>query len=246
MNLRIQIVRKAIRTLEKALFYPRLRKRLMNYYGNVSATPILILDVGANRGQSIDFFKKLFRNSIIHSFEPLPQLFQGLTKYKSDPQIFLNNLCIVSPLLLKINGTKTVFYESILDETSTLILPDATSGYQVLKARLLGQTVDGLYKKIEVDATTVDLYCFENQINKIDILKIDVEGYELGVLEGCTVLFDANRIECVVLESHEDDMRESSKNDIDNLLMSAGLQIVSRIRHPFGKFFEEVWIKTSV
>jgi hypothetical protein len=133
-----------------------------------------------------------------------------------------------------------------LDETSTLVLPDPTSSYQYLKARLLGQNLDKLYKKIEVNATTIDQYCIENRIDKIDILKIDVEGYELGVLEGCTALLESNRILCVLLESHEDDMRKSSKEDIDKLLMSSDLQLISRIRHPFGRFFEEIWVKNSV
>ena len=36
----------------------------------------LIMDVGANEGQSIDRFKKIFKNSIIHCFEPLPDEFK--------------------------------------------------------------------------------------------------------------------------------------------------------------------------
>jgi FkbM family methyltransferase len=175
----------------------------------------------------------------------LPHVFSGLIKYKSDPQIYLNNTCVVSPLLLKNKGAEVVFWESILDETSTLILPDPTSSYQTLKARLLGRNVDKLYRKTKVKAITLDLYCTEHRIDKIDILKIDVEGYELGVLEGCTDLLASNRIVCVVLESHDDDMRKSSKGEIDKLLISADMLLTSRIRHPFGNFFEEIWIKNS-
>ena len=242
MTMRIKIIRNAIWILEKVFFYPKLKKELIKIQ-RLYAPPILILDVGTNRGQSIDFFRSLFNNSIIHCFEPLPHVFSGLIKYKTDPQIYLNNTCVVSPLLLKTKGAEVVFWESILDETSTLILPDPTSSYQTLKAKLLGRDVDKLYRKIKVKAITLDLYCTENRIDKIDILKIDVEGYELGVLEGCTDLLASNGILCVVLESHDDDMRTSSKGDIDKLLISSNLQLTSRIRHPFGNFFEEIWIK---
>ena len=244
MNLRISIVRKVIWALEQIFFYPKLKRELLkNSRISVTIPPILIFDVGTNRGQSIDFFRTTFSNPIIHCFEPLPQLFSELIKYKSDSKIYLNNLCIVSPEFLKLNGTKIVFYESILDETSTLVLPDPDSSYQYLKSKLLGQSVDKLYKEIEVDATTLDLYCISRRISKIDILKIDVEGYELGVLEGCTTLLESNRVLCVVLESHENDMRRSSKGTIDKILISSNFQLISRIRHPFGKFFEEIWIR---
>ena len=32
----------------------------------------IIFDIGANQGQSIDRFLKIYKNSLIHSFEPLP------------------------------------------------------------------------------------------------------------------------------------------------------------------------------
>ena len=35
----------------------------------ISKSKPLILDVGAHEGQSVSYFKKLFPNSIIHSFE---------------------------------------------------------------------------------------------------------------------------------------------------------------------------------
>ena len=34
-----------------------------------------ILDIGAHHGQSVKYFKKLFPNSFIHSFEPDPDSF---------------------------------------------------------------------------------------------------------------------------------------------------------------------------
>ena len=45
---------------------------------------IMIFDVGANRGQSIDYFKKIYPTSIIHSFEPVKEEYQKLIhNYKS-------------------------------------------------------------------------------------------------------------------------------------------------------------------
>ena len=50
----------------------------------------LIMDVGANKGQSIKRFKDLFDNPIIHSFEPIQEEFEKIRdKHNFDKNIFL-------------------------------------------------------------------------------------------------------------------------------------------------------------
>ena len=39
---------------------------------------IVIFDIGANKGQSIERFKKIFPNCIIHAFEPIKYEFESL------------------------------------------------------------------------------------------------------------------------------------------------------------------------
>jgi len=56
------------------------------------------------------------------------------------------------------------------------------------------------YPRVEIDQRTLDSYQFED----VDIIKIDVEGYELLVLEGATTTISRNRpiiqIECVEIQ----------------------------------------------
>jgi hypothetical protein len=49
-------------------------------------------------------------------------------------------------------------------------------------------------------ATTLDIYCEERGIARIDLLKIDVEGAELQVLQGAQEMLRARRIGCVAFE----------------------------------------------
>jgi hypothetical protein len=52
----------------------------------------VIFDVGANQGQSIIRFKKIFPKSTIHAFEPNAIEFKKLIlKFKNDKSIILNN-----------------------------------------------------------------------------------------------------------------------------------------------------------
>jgi FkbM family methyltransferase len=41
---------------------------------------------------------------------------------------------------------------------------------------------------ISVECTTVDLFCVERNIKKIDVLKIDTEGFDLEVLKGAAAM----------------------------------------------------------
>ena len=55
----------------------------------------IIIDVGGSRGQSIEKFKKIFKNPIIHSFEPIKSDFEMMyKKFGEDKNIFLNNYAI--------------------------------------------------------------------------------------------------------------------------------------------------------
>lgn len=52
----------------------------------------------------------------------------------------------------------------------------------------------------EVPVTTLDAYCNENQIESIDLLKLDVQGFEAAVLGGAGTLLQEQRIALVYTE----------------------------------------------
>ena len=55
----------------------------------------VIFDVGANNGQSIIRYKKLYQSSIIHSFEPNVDEFNILKKkYDNHKDLYLNNVAV--------------------------------------------------------------------------------------------------------------------------------------------------------
>ncbi|MBU1864122.1 MAG: FkbM family methyltransferase, partial [Candidatus Omnitrophica bacterium] len=53
-------------------------------------------------------------------------------------------------------------------------------------------------EKVSID--TIDNYCSENNIQQIDLLKIDVEGHELDVLTGAEKMFKSCSIRIVSFE----------------------------------------------
>ncbi len=52
----------------------------------------------------------------------------------------------------------------------------------------------------ETPATTVDDYCESRKIERIDLLKIDVEGAEFQVMQGARGMLQSKRIRCLTFE----------------------------------------------
>jgi hypothetical protein len=61
-------------------------------------------------------------------------------------------------------------------------------------------------KKVPITVTTLDSFCEEHAIPRIDLLKIDTEGYELDVLKGARKMLERNHIGLIQFEFGECDL----------------------------------------
>jgi len=232
-KLRVEVIRLLIHWNEIILFYPKLRKYLTHQELN-------IIDVGANRGQSIDSFLSIHPKVHIHSFEPNKRLYKILKdKYHSNKEVTIAALGISDKI------GKSLFYENAIDLTSSLEEINPKSKYLDKKAKILGVKKDELIvDQYQIDVITINSFLIEHPNTYFDVLKIDIEGHELSCLKG---LFNSNRktypIRYIQLESHNDDMYLSNTKfeKIDDLLNKNGFIKVKDIKHGFGNFSELVY-----
>ena len=156
----------------------------------------IIFDIGANAGQSIEQYNKIFENPIIHAFEPQKNEIDILKdKFRNNQNIIINNLAV---------GNKE---ENL--EFNTYARRKASSFLKVkkdskwLRDKIRQTRVDKEKFTIEtfnIKVITLDNYVKNNRIDKVDILKIDTQGYEDQVLEGAENLIKNNRIEIIEIE----------------------------------------------
>lgn len=148
--------------------------------------PLCIFDAGANRGQFLNLALGCLRNRkvSVHCFEPSLSAFELLSEaaqHRSD--VFLNNCA-----LGKVAGRRPLFYDSKASVYASLTKGNLTHrGIEMNQCEM-------------VDVQTVDQYCLSRGIRQIDLLKIDVEGHELDVLEGASEMFRQSTVGFVTFE----------------------------------------------
>jgi FkbM family methyltransferase len=185
----------------------------------------IVFDVGANLGQSIKRFKKTFKSPIIHSFEPNYIAYSKLQNlYGNDKNIFLNNFAL---------GEKNCYKKfniSHKSDTSSFYNFKKNSRWILKRSKDLNLTPHNFVKeKVDIKVMTLDNYCNVNKVNKIDILKIDTQGYESKVLEGAKHSLKKNMISALEIEMILDDVYEiyNSFSDIEKNLVKNKYRLVA-------------------
>lgn len=152
-----------------------------------------ICDIGSwHLGQSIEFLE-LLPEAKVYAFEANPANYQTCQDIHSRLNgYFKTNLKVYNTALNDKPG-KIKFYP-VVDEN-----PGASSKYKFMQG-LTEEYFDKTWtqKEIEVDATTLDIWAKENNINNIDIIWIDVQGAELDVFEGAKETL--KNVKCIFTE----------------------------------------------
>ena len=119
----------------------------------------VIFDVGANVGQSIQKFRAQIPNCTIHSFEPSPTTFETLGQQASE----LMDVHLWNHALGSVPGRMT-FLENSHSEMSSF-LPLSNLGW------------GSVTKETLVEVKTIDQFCHDENVGRIDVLKSDTQGF---------------------------------------------------------------------
>jgi len=167
----------------------------------------LFLDIGAGQAESINRFKKILPNSIIHSFEPVEERIEiiknWLKTFPYNNNITLNHCAMGDKLEVK------TFYVNSKTKTSSFLKLNQK------------EESDWTKKEININVNTIDNYVKQNNINYIDYLKIDTQGYEEQVLKGSIETLKSSIVKYIEVEIILSDYYEKTTNfyDMEKILL---------------------------
>ncbi len=149
----------------------------------------VVFDAGAHHGYVSTFYRDLFPKGSIYAFEPFPESFNILTKRTaSSPTIHAFNMALS-------NGSGTAEFHVNPSSATNSLLPTDPQAPQIWGKGLLET-----YDKIKVQTITIDDFCRTHGIDRIHLLKLDVQGAEPLVLEGARQFLDSGKIDLIYTE----------------------------------------------
>lgn len=169
---------------------------ISNFISNDST----FIDVGANVGlfsSTMERFQRIYPNLEIHAFEANPDTFQRLKKTAAGTRIILYNNAISS------------------EEKNLEFVQGAVSHVFAVKEKANAYH----YKNSQIVTVAAKrLDSFEFSGNDL-VIKIDVEGHELEVLEGSQKLLALKRVKAIFLDGYANHLK------VINMLTSYGFEL---------------------
>ncbi len=158
----------------------------------------IIFDVGANVGSMTLAYRKRFPDAKLYSFEPVNETFHQLKEAtKNDSNIHCYQMALAAQ-----NGSGIINVGSKSGQNSLVIRQQSETNSQ------------------EVKLITLDDFIKKEEIEKIDILKIDVEGFECDVLRGAERTLESGKILYIFIETtfREGDKHHTQFSQIQEIL----------------------------
>ena len=204
-----------------------------------------VIDVGAHQGEFIVKLSKLFNVKNALSFEPNPKVFKILNNKTNDLQN--KNVLKTFNLGLGENNKTELLNVNIDTSSSSINKLNEESNYFIRKYRILNFFKNkNITKPVQIKVEKLSDILKKCEVNQIDLLKIDTEGYELSVLKG--VINNLKDIKVIYFEHHFDDMiiKKYKLNDIHSLLIENNFKKYFKIKMRFRKSFEYIYYNENL
>ncbi len=217
--------------------YSNKNKVIKFFKKKINQNLINVIDIGGHKGETINFFLKNFNINKIYVFEPNHHLYEVLIRRFTNQNIFIFNYGV------GFQNEKKKLNISIDSASSTFNKINTNTNYYKRKKKYLtlGKKTPYFVDTQEIEVINLSEFLLKRE-NKIDILKIDTEGYELNILKGISKE-DFKKIKFIYFEHHYDLMIDKGYkfSDINKLLKNNNFTLKYKLRMKFRKSFEYIY-----
>lgn len=176
----------------------------------------VIFDIGANMGVISNWFSQFC--ATVHAFEPYPE---NIDTIKS--QIALRNVDNITLHSIALGKENTNMHLHVKSFHGHHSLGDVDNSPTV--------------KRVEVQVRTVDDIFTELEIDRINFMKIDVEGFESDVIQGALKTLTEKKVDYILFEIEEKILHsiQRTAQEVFQNLFESGYQIIDL----YGNLIEE-------
>ncbi len=192
----------------------------------------LIIDIGANVGDVTDFLYKKFKPNI-YSYEPNISCYKFMEKrFEGIEKIKLCNLAVTN-----FNGKSFLYFH---------INAKGINDIKYIEGATLRPEKDNIDRNKKLEVECIDIKKIINKFDKIDLIKIDIEGSEYSIMP--EIIKNKDKIKKVICETHGNPYgkkifnREKTKKFIKNeVFKEEYFQLISKLKDKnlYGNWFLE-------
>jgi FkbM family methyltransferase len=193
-----------------------------------SHSPVII-DGGAHLGDAVQSLGALMPAATFHCFEPDPSLADELNAtFRDNTSVHIVNAAIGNSI------GKAMFNVNVSKPTNSL-LPIS----EMLQSDI--KSMCQLERQVEVEVTTIDAYCLKQGLKQVDVLKLDLQGYDYWALQGAEETL--KRVNVVLVEVLFSEIYQGCRlfPDILYLMREAGFDLYTLCGLNYGDDSKLLW-----
>lgn len=222
-------------------------------WSGISGDPRLVVDIGANVGQSLESFLSWWPSANCLSIEPLPEAFNELQaigeKYRERSELINCGVSSKSGSMI-LNGSRAKSTISSFNKFNKSA--ETVQAHRGLRGApsIFELSDDDIYQ-VEVEVKTLDEILTKPKYESadwfrksgVDVLKTDTQGWELEVLQGAGEVLKQTKV--VLTEWQFDDIygQPPPLHELDKILSDAGFRLwdISHIYKDL-KSMRTIWV----
>lgn len=221
-------------------------RRIINFLKKKITHINILFDIGAHKGESVNFFINNFTVDYVYSFEP------SLNNYNELKKNIFKYIKKFKTINFKIYNygfgekkTDLILNQTVESSSSTFNKININSKYYNKKIFYLKSNKGSFFAETLSKLDTLDNFFMENKISSVDLIKIDTEGYEYFILKGFVQNF--HKVKFIIFEHHYDNMliKNYTFLNINDLLKKNNFVKIYKSKMPFRNTFEYIYANQS-
>tara|TARA_B110000208_G_scaffold189178_1_gene250205 strand:+ start:1921 stop:2607 length:687 start_codon:yes stop_codon:yes gene_type:complete len=211
-----------------------------------------IFEIGCNNGNDTLIINNHFNPESYHAFEANPEKKNDLeNKFKNYSNIKFNNKAVfdreetIDFYVCKSNSGASSILGKVKKEFCKIADAECGMSLENHQKRLDEYCTDIDWKKIEVETVILKNYLIKNNVNRIDLICMDVEGVGLSVLKGLGD--DIKNVKYIISECDYGFTRENEETfeDINKYLCDKGFKIVEN-KFTVSILSDCLWVNNNI